>query len=243
MKKNIFYIFILIVFISSFHSVKAHDSLNRNDRKEKKNLGIYRIKDTNTTQANKLIQADIENIKKEISKIKKDNDFNAIINNSLQVILMVIQLLIFSYGIIQFRDLLKFNRREKIYNGFNELERDIDDNNKDIWGLPEDNKMTVDGISKEINLKKISYMVRLIDIYSFERGHSKRYRYNTLSKENVLYQMFSNPQYIEYWEHLVKKCFYGESRFSKVIDATIAEIRRKKELEDIELEESHKKSV
>lgn len=167
-------------------------------------------------------------LKVKLDDIKQEDALNSNISNSIQLIVMVLQLVIFIVGVLQFKDLLKFNRREKIYHGFMELEREIDETNKDIWGLPANNIFLVNGEERKINLKKVSYMVRLIDLYSFERGHAKKYDFSILKEKGVLYQMFTNQIYIDYWNHIIKKHFYFESRFCQVIDDTIAEIIRRR---------------
>ncbi len=182
-----------------------------------------------------ITHADIESLREkvallesQVNKNREDGVFNSNLGNAVQVTVMILQLVIFIVGLSQFKDLLKFNRRQKIYEGFMELEREIDETTKDIWGLPENNMFIVDGEERPINLKKISYMVRLIDLYSFERGHAKKYDFSSLKESNALYRMFKNPTYVDYWNHLVKNHFYFESRFCQVIDSTIAEIEKRR---------------
>lgn len=139
--------------------------------------------------------------------------------NVIQLILLIVQVLLIWFGLNQFRKNVKLTRRGIIYNGFIDIEEKINENNKSIWGLNENNKFVdSEGTDYTYTLDEIKHMVQLIDLFAFERGQANRYEYKSLPRCNVIYKMLLKEKHIKYWEYVVKPNFFDESRFALVID-------------------------
>ena len=122
---------------------------------------------------------------------------------------------------------LRLSRRDKLYTNFMELEKEIDDDIMEIWGIPKDKKIKLNDRIIEIELKKLNHMVRLLDTFSLARGQRFIYNKRPFSKESVIYKMFQNNIYRDYWKYIVRELFYGESkRYKFVIDRTIDVIKK-----------------
>lgn len=155
------------------------------------------------------------------------------VGNFIQVILLLLQLAIILFGLRQYRDNLKYSRRQTIYEGFMELEKDINEENKEVWGLSRDNTfINNDGEKIEYSLEELKHMVLLIDLFAFERGHSKKYSNLELNENNILFKLFQKDKFREYWKYVIKPCFFSDSRFATVIDKTVKLIEKSK-LSDI----------
>ena len=104
---------------------------------------------------------------------------------------------------------LRLSRRDKLYTNFMELEKEIDDDIMEIWGIPKDKKIKLNDRIIEIELKKLNHMVRLLDTFSLARGQRFIYNKRPFSKESVIYKMFQNNIYRDYWKYIVRELFYG----------------------------------
>jgi hypothetical protein len=137
---------------------------------------------------------------------------------------------------------LKHLRKTVFYEKLIKLESEINSNNKDLWGLPENNIVKrEDGSQFEINLNKLSYMVCFLDTYALSSTLMlKSYRPKIYSQYSMIYKMFKTEIYRDYWKYIVRDCFYDneikkrnmlnkvlkkgqvyESRFINAINKTI----------------------
>ena len=123
---------------------------------------------------------------------------------------------------------LRLARRQELYNNIMQLENEISDNVKNIWGIPDDNKIKLNGKIVDIDIKKLIYMVKLLDVYALSRGHTLFYNKNAFTQDTIVYKMFLHEVYRDYWRCIVRDVFYDESvRYKNVIDKTIECVEKK----------------
>lgn len=144
---------------------------------------------------------------------------------SISLIAIIVQTLGILTPILFLLRQMKQIRVQMYYSNVMSLEKELNDKTKDVWGIPDDNKLDFDGKIITLDLEKLSYMVRFLDNYGATRTQRMRWkRPKEYSSNSLVYKMFENERYRDYWKCIVKKRFYAKGKFVTAIDRTIGTI-------------------
>ncbi len=115
-------------------------------------------------------------------------------------------------------------RIQYFYEKMIQMESDINDNNKDIWGINENNEIELEnGDTQKIDLKKLSYMVTFLDAFLVSRSLRLKWsRTKKYTEYHLVSKMFKSKIYRDYWNFLVTRDLLELRNIALVADLIIS---------------------
>ncbi|MCD4728908.1 MAG: hypothetical protein K8R46_14715 [Pirellulales bacterium] len=112
-------------------------------------------------------------------------------------------------------------RTQMFYSNWIDLEKELNDSTKLAWGIPDDNIIQSPLGEIKVDLRLLSYLIRIFDTYCAHRSQKLGRNPEQYEQGMLVNTVLQNEVCRNYWKYIIRDRFYNCGGFTKSIDSTI----------------------